>query len=67
MVVKENVVREGGDVFDEVDSSVTRAAGKWRGLFERGGWRVVREEVQGGFPVGLFPVVMWGLVRGEGR
>jgi len=65
IVVKENMSTdpEGGDIFDEVDSSVTRTDEKFRGLFAEAGLRVVREEAQKGFPrgLGLYPVRMYGL------
>lgn len=51
------------DLYDEVDSSVTRSAGKFELLFRRAGLRVVRTELQRGFGrgLGLYPVRMWGL------
>ena len=63
VVVKENVVREGPDLWDEGDGSVMRGVGSWRELFARAGFGIVREEVVKGFPgkLGLFPVWVWGL------
>ena len=68
IVVKENMSTnsEGEDVFDEVDSSVTRTDGKFRALFERAGVRVWRSEVQGGFPRGIYPVRFYALRSGRG-
>ncbi len=61
VVVKENVVGQGGDCFDEGDRSVTRSEEKWRMLFREAGLRVVRGEWQRGFPRGIYGVRMWGL------
>lgn len=61
--VKENMSTdgEGRDVFDEVDSSVTRTDGKFRDLFRQAGLRVVKTELQSGFPKGLYPVRFYAL------
>ena len=58
IVVKENLSNHhlGEDVYDEVDSSVTRTDTKFRLLFEEAGLRVVSTEVQRGMPKGLYPV-----------
>jgi protein N-terminal methyltransferase len=58
IVVKENMSTDiaGNDVFDETDSSVTRADGKFRLLFEKSGLKIVATEVQRGMPKELFPV-----------
>lgn len=63
IVVKENLSNEefGEDVFDEVDSSVTRTDGTFRRLFETAGLRVVASEVQRGMPSGLYPVRAYAL------
>jgi protein N-terminal methyltransferase len=65
IVVKENLSSDssGQDIYDEVDSSVTRTDAKFRRIFEEAGLRVVRAELQAGFPraLGLFPVKMYGL------
>lgn len=63
VVVKENLSTDGGgrDRFDELDSSVTRTDDSFRRLFEEGGWRVVRSELQRGFPRGLYPVRFYAL------
>lgn len=60
-VVKENVAGGEHDEFDEADSSVTRNLAKWKAVFNDSGWRIELQEVQRGFPRGLFPVYMWGL------
>ncbi|KAI9684634.1 MAG: hypothetical protein M1829_000007 [Trizodia sp. TS-e1964] len=65
VVVKENVGRE--DVYDGVDSSVTRAEQTWARVFERAGLRVVCEAGENwAVELGLFPVRMWALVEEEG-
>ncbi|ERF71308.1 hypothetical protein EPUS_03462 [Endocarpon pusillum Z07020] len=65
IVVKENMSTDpsGGDIYDELDSSVTRTDDKFRRLFADAGLEVVRSELQTGFPkgLGLYPVRMYGL------
>jgi protein N-terminal methyltransferase len=62
VVVKENTLRrEEADVFDTVDSSVTRGNGKWRSLMKEAGCTIVWTEVQGGFPRDLYPVRFYAL------
>ena len=65
MVVKENLSTRdfGEDIFDELDSSVTRSDGNFKRIFEEAGLKVVKAEVQGGFPrsLGLYPVKMYAL------
>ncbi|KAF2397425.1 hypothetical protein EJ06DRAFT_514818 [Trichodelitschia bisporula] len=63
VVVKENLStdEQGRDVFDEVDSSVTRTDAKWRSLFERAEYRVCMAEVQRGLPRELYPVKAYAL------
>jgi protein N-terminal methyltransferase len=58
IVVKENMSTDihGNDVFDDTDSSVTRADSKFRELFEKSGLTIVATEVQRGMPKELFPV-----------
>ena len=67
LVVKENMSThdDGEDIFDELDSSVTRTDGKFRELFRTAGWRVWKSEVQAGFPEHLYPVRFYAL-RPEG-
>ncbi|KAL9599096.1 MAG: hypothetical protein Q9219_004054 [cf. Caloplaca sp. 3 TL-2023] len=66
IIVKENMSTdvEGADIYDEVDSSVTRTDEKFRRLFAEAGLVVVRTEVQGGFPKKLFPVRFYALRLG---
>ncbi|KAF2691631.1 hypothetical protein K458DRAFT_285377 [Lentithecium fluviatile CBS 122367] len=63
IVVKENMSTDIGkrDIFDEIDSSVTRADEKYRSLFREAGLKVVASELQRGFPRGLYPVRMYAL------
>ncbi|KAF4853318.1 Alpha N-terminal protein methyltransferase 1 [Colletotrichum siamense] len=61
IVVKENLSTSGVDLFDDVDSSVTRVDEKFRSLFEEAGLRLIRTELQRGFPKELFPVRMYAL------
>lgn len=63
VVVKENLSNHhlGEDVYDEVDSSVTRTDTKFRLLFEEAGLKVVSTEVQRGMPKGLYPVRTYAL------
>ncbi|MCJ1302867.1 Alpha N-terminal protein methyltransferase 1 [Hypocenomyce scalaris] len=63
IVVKENMStnEDGEDIFDEVDSSVTRTDRKFRALFGRVGLRIVKTELQTGFPKGLYPVRFYAL------
>ena len=62
--MKENISTHpfGEDIYDEVDSSVTRSDGKFRIIFEDAGLKVARSELQRGMEkLGLFPVRMYGL------
>jgi protein N-terminal methyltransferase len=65
IVVKENLSthRFGEDIFDDVDSSVTRSDQKFRDLFREAGLHIVKAELQTGFPkgLGLYPVKMYAL------
>ncbi|KZV90409.1 DUF858-domain-containing protein [Exidia glandulosa HHB12029] len=66
IVVKENCCSETSDgkpvtVWSEEDSSVTRSNLAWIKCFHDAGLTVLRNEVQGGFPEGLYPVRMWAL------
>ncbi|KAH6876402.1 alpha-N-methyltransferase NTM1 [Thelonectria olida] len=62
---KENIGTVGEDVFDEEDSSVTREGEKFEALFEQAGLRLVRKDLQHGFPLidgrPLYPVMMYAL------
>ncbi|RDA86967.1 hypothetical protein CP532_6721 [Ophiocordyceps camponoti-leonardi (nom. inval.)] len=66
IVFKENLSNSGdADVFDETDSSVTRRDETYRSLFAKAGVKVVRTELQRGFPESantrLLPVRMYAL------
>ncbi|PCG89170.1 Hypothetical protein PENO1_106210 [Penicillium occitanis (nom. inval.)] len=65
IVVKENtsVDPEGSDIYDELDSSVTRTDEKFRRLFRYAGLKLIKVEEQLGFPMhlGLLPVMMYAL------
>ena len=65
IVVKENLSTHqyGEDIFDDIDSSVTRSDQKFRDLFQQSGLHIVKAELQTGFPkgLGLYPVKMYAL------
>ncbi|ORY61623.1 alpha-N-methyltransferase NTM1 [Pseudomassariella vexata] len=65
IIVKENLTTSGVDLFDEADSSVTREDGKFQTIFQQAGLRIVKSEIQKGFPKTfprrLFPVKMYAL------
>lgn len=65
IVVKENLSTHayGEDIFDDLDSSVTRSDQKFRDLFAKANLHVVKFELQTGFPrgLGLYPVSMYAL------
>lgn len=65
IIVKENLSTDpfGEDIFDEVDSSVTRSDANWRTAYQEAGLKVVRTELQTGFAkdMGLYPVRMYAL------
>ncbi|KAK8022309.1 hypothetical protein PG993_013076 [Apiospora rasikravindrae] len=61
IVVKENNTTTDADLFDDLDSSVTRTDDKYRALFREAGLRLVRTELQNGLPKGLYPVRMYAL------
>lgn len=67
IVVKENMSTdpEGQDIFDEVDSSITRADAKFRVCFEKSGLEIVKTEVQSGIPKKLFPIRFYALQPGS--
>jgi len=62
IVVKENLSTSGEDVFDELDSSVTRCDQKFRDIFEKARLRVKKTEIQKGLPKELYPVRIYALV-----
>ncbi|KAK5101523.1 hypothetical protein LTR70_000749 [Exophiala xenobiotica] len=63
IMVKENLSTDawGEDIFDDVDSSVTRSDQKFKHLFEEAGLKIVKMEAQSGFPKDLYPVKMYAL------
>ncbi|KAF2021787.1 hypothetical protein BU24DRAFT_362609 [Aaosphaeria arxii CBS 175.79] len=63
IVVKENMSAtiNDSDIYDDEDSSVTRSDTNFRRLFKEAGLKIVAEEVQRGFPKGLFTVRMYAL------
>lgn len=65
IVVKENLSsdQDGQDLYDELDSSVTRSELKFRELFHDAGLQLLRSELQTGFPkgLGLYPVKLFAL------
>ncbi|RMZ78195.1 hypothetical protein DV738_g3980, partial [Chaetothyriales sp. CBS 135597] len=64
VVVKENVSTQafGEDIYDDVDSAVTRSDGKFRSIFEAAGFKLLKTELQKGMTtLGLFPVRMYAL------
>ncbi|KAH8600843.1 alpha-N-methyltransferase NTM1 [Bisporella sp. PMI_857] len=61
IIVKENMSTNGLDVFDELDSSVTRTDGKFRDIFESAGLVLKKTEIQRGLPPELYPVRIYAL------
>ncbi|KAI0480409.1 AdoMet dependent proline di-methyltransferase-domain-containing protein [Xylariaceae sp. FL0804] len=61
IVVKENLSTGEDDIFDATDSSVTRRDDKFRAIFDRAGLRIVKTELQHGFPSELYPVRTYAL------
>ncbi|KAI0023277.1 alpha-N-methyltransferase NTM1 [Xylariomycetidae sp. FL0641] len=61
IVVKENMGTAGQDVYDETDSSVTRQDETFRQIFDKAGLRIVKTELQHGFPSELYPVRAYAL------
>ncbi|KAL2067892.1 hypothetical protein VTL71DRAFT_15990 [Oculimacula yallundae] len=62
VVVKENLSTSGEDLFDELDSSVTRCDQKFRDIFEKAGLKIRKTEIQKGLPKELYPVRIYALV-----
>ncbi|KAI5117656.1 hypothetical protein M0805_008886 [Coniferiporia weirii] len=63
IIVKENTCSElqpgqARTEFDKDDSSLTRSDQAWKDVFLAAGLKLIREEVQLGFPEGLYPVKM---------
>ncbi|PVH85440.1 hypothetical protein DL98DRAFT_511479 [Cadophora sp. DSE1049] len=65
IVVKENLSTSGEDLFDELDSSITRCDQKFRDIFEKAGLRIKKTEIQKGLPKELYPVRIYALVPGS--
>ena len=65
MVVKENMSTDpkGEDMYDELDSSVTRTDEKFRSIFKEAGMNLMASEIQSGFPKNfkLLPVRFYAL------
>lgn len=65
IVVKENLSSDafGADLFDADDSSVTRSDANWRAAFTAAGLRLVKTDLQTGFPkeLKLYPVKIYAL------
>ncbi|QKX54593.1 uncharacterized protein TRUGW13939_01681 [Talaromyces rugulosus] len=65
MVVKENISTDpnGEDMYDDLDSSVTRSDQKFRKIFKEAGMALITSEVQSGFPkkYKLLPVRSYAL------
>ncbi len=63
IIVKENMNTnvDGKDSFDQQDSSVTRTDQKFRQIFKEADIRLIKTEVQRGFPKGLYPVRFYAL------
>ncbi|KUJ20177.1 uncharacterized protein LY89DRAFT_612328 [Mollisia scopiformis] len=62
VVVKENMSSSEEDIFDELDSSVTRCDQKFREIFEKAGMKIKKTEIQKGLPKELYPVRIYALV-----
>lgn len=65
IVVKENLSSSQEDVFDDLDSSVTRTEEKFLELFERSGLELRKMQTQEGFPKGLYPVKTFALASNK--
>ncbi|RKF82484.1 Alpha N-terminal protein methyltransferase 1 [Golovinomyces cichoracearum] len=65
VVVKENLSTSQEDVFDDLDSSVTRTEEKFLELFERSGLELRKMQTQKGFPKGLYPVKTFALASNK--
>ncbi|KAE8450072.1 hypothetical protein EG329_006853 [Mollisiaceae sp. DMI_Dod_QoI] len=62
VIVKENLSTSGEDIFDELDSSVTRCDQKFKDIFEKAEMRIKKMEIQKGLPKELYPVQIYALV-----
>ncbi|KAI0435741.1 alpha-N-methyltransferase NTM1 [Xylaria telfairii] len=65
IVLKENISHTGVDIFDPVDSSVTREDSRFREIFKAAGLRIVKVEVMKGLSANLlrqlFPIQTYAL------
>lgn len=61
VVVKDNLSEDEDDLFDDLDISVTRTDEKFRALFSKAGFKLVKTELQRGFPKELYPVRIYAL------
>ncbi|KAI5928575.1 AdoMet dependent proline di-methyltransferase-domain-containing protein [Camillea tinctor] len=61
VIFVENLSTSDEDIFDEDDSCVTRQDRKFRQIFEKAGLKIIKTELQHGFPNELYPVRMYGL------
>lgn len=63
IVIKENMCTnpDGTDEFDGKDSAVMRTDDKFRQLFKEADLRLLKTELQRGFPKGLYPVRFYAL------
>lgn len=60
--IKDNCLRGEGEAFDKEDSSVTRSIPKVEALIKASGMEIVKSELQKGFPLHIYPVMMY-LIR----
>lgn len=65
IIVKENVCVNlyNEDLFDDLDSSVTRTDASFKLIFSQSGLKLIAQETQKGLPKELFPVKMYALKR----
>jgi len=61
IVVKENLAMGAVDIFDDVDSSVTRTENKFKEIFGQADMRIMKTEMQKGMPKELCPIRIWAL------
>ncbi|KAJ5689654.1 Alpha N-terminal protein methyltransferase 1 [Penicillium macrosclerotiorum] len=65
MIVKENLSTDpsGQDMYDDLDSSVTRTDAKFKQIFDAAGMNIIKSEIQTGFPkqFKLLPVKSYAL------
>ncbi|KAG0648240.1 X-Pro-Lys N-terminal methyltransferase 1 [Hyphodiscus hymeniophilus] len=61
IIVKENMSTTEEDIFDELDSSVTRTDQKFRKIYDQAGLNIKKTEIQNGLPNELYPVRTYAL------